>query len=128
MLLKKGKIKGEKKKPQIGKPESFNGALEPTPPYRVWHASINRYLRYHAGTWSSDEDLITIVGSFMKDIALDWFDARASTLFESHKVDTFAAFVEAMDERFKTEEEDKEALKKFERSNIKATSSNTSTP
>ena len=113
MLLKKGKIKGEKKKPQIGKPESFNGALEPTPLYRVWHASINRYLRYHAGTWSSDEDLITIVGSFMKDIALDWFDSRATTLSQNHKVDTFAAFVEAMDERFKTDEEDKEALKKL---------------
>ena len=106
----------EKKKSwklQMNRPQTFDGDRSSKPTYRQWCSGLERYLDYHRGEWEKDADLINMVGSYMKDKALDWFDSHALH-FKAIKVkDTFKAFVEAMDTRFKNDKEAQLALEKM---------------
>ena len=107
--------KKKTRKLQMNRPQTFEGDRSSKPTYRQWCSGLGRYLDYHRGEWAKDADLINMVGSYMKDKALDWFDSRALH-FKAIKVkDTFKAFVEAMDTRFKNDKEAQLALEKMKK-------------
>ena len=65
--------------------------------------SLIRYNIYHnRGTWDGDTDLISVVGAYIKGKARDWFNNQARQLRAKGKIESWPAFVLAMDERFKT--------------------------
>ena len=64
------------KRPQFAKPSMFDGAKDGKPSYRQWTKILHHFLEYHIDTWRRDKDTIMTVGSFLKDTARDWFDAR----------------------------------------------------
>ena len=49
--------------------------------------------------------MIRVVGAFMKGKARDWYNNRARQLRSNWKIDSWSAFVSAMDERFMTSQE-----------------------
>src|SRR6266705_2581609 len=103
----------KEKKIQIPKPAPFKGTLGSDPSYQRWKRQMNNYLHYNKGIWDDDADLIRVVGSYLDKEALDWFQTRSDDLEANLQEDTFHAFLSAMDERFKTDFEDKASYYKF---------------
>ena len=101
------------KRPQINKPPMFDGNRSSKPSYRQWCKVLHHYLEYHRDTWRRDKDMIFKVGSYMKDTARDWFDARDEQMRELRICDNYRSFVEAMDLRFKHDKEDQNAARKL---------------
>ena len=93
----------KEKRFQLPKPEAFDGAMDANPTYKRWYKQMNDYLHHYRGTWDDDEDLIRIIGAFLKGKARDWFDTRADSLLENRKRDTFAALISAMNDRYKVD-------------------------
>ena len=83
----------------------FDGATDGNPSYRQWTEILQHFLEYHIDTWRRDKDMIMTVGSFMKDTARDWFDARDEQMRKLWIVDNYKSFVESMDLRFKHDKE-----------------------
>ena len=57
--------------------------------------------------------MIITVGSFMKDTARDWFDARDEQMRKLRIVDNYKSFVESMDLQFRYDKEAQIAAKKL---------------
>ena len=100
----------KEKKLQIPKPDTCDGSINANPTYQRWYETINDYLYHSRGTWDGDSDLIRVVGAYVKGKARDWYDNRARQLRANGKIDSWPAFVSAMDERFKTSHEDDAAF------------------
>ena len=64
------------KYPQFVKPTTFDADKDGKPSYWQWTRILQHFLEYHINTWRKDKNIIMTVGSFMKDTARDWFDAR----------------------------------------------------
>ena len=92
----------KEKKLQIPKLDTSDGSIDANPTYQRWYETINDYLYHNRGTWDGDSDLIRIVGAYLKGKVRDWYDNRALQLRANQKIDSWSAFVSAMDERFKT--------------------------
>ena len=90
---------------QISKPDAYDGSIDANPIYQRWYETINDYLYHNRGTWDGDSDHIRVVGAYLKGKARDWYDNRARQLRANRKIDSWPAFVSAMDERFKTSHE-----------------------
>ena len=90
---------------QIPKPDAYDGSIDANPTYQRWYETINDYLYHNRDTWDGDSDLIRVVGVYLKGKARDWYKNRARQLFANQKMDSWPAFVSAMDERFKTSHE-----------------------
>ena len=101
------------KRPQFVKPPMFDGAKDGKPSYRQWTKILQHLLEYHIDTWRRDKDMIMTVGSFMKDPARDWFDARDEQMRKLRIVDNYKSFVESMDLRFKHYKEGQIAARKL---------------
>jgi hypothetical protein len=101
------------KKLQIPKPDAYDGSVDANPTYQRWYETINDYLYHNRGTWDGDSDLIRIVGAYLKGKARDWYDNRARQLRANRKIDSWPAFVSAMDERFTTSHEADAAFAKM---------------
>ena len=95
----------KEKKLQIHKPDAYDGSIDANPTYQRWYETINDYLYHNRGTWDGDSDLIRFVEAYLKGKARDWYDNRACQLRANRKIDSWPAFVSAMDERFKTSHE-----------------------
>ena len=91
----------KEKKLQIPKPDAYDGSIDANPTYQRWYETINDYLYHNRGTWDGDSDLIRVFGAYLKGKARDWYDNRARQLRVNRKIDSWHAFVSAMDERFK---------------------------
>ena len=92
----------KEKKLQIAKPDAYDGSIESNPTYQRWYETINDYLYHNRGSWEGNSNLIRVVGVFMKGKAQDWYDNLARQLRSNRKIDSWSAFVSAMDERFTT--------------------------
>ena len=95
----------KEKKLQIPKPDAYGGSVESNLTYQRWYETINNYLYHNRGSWEGHSDLIRVVGAFMKGKARDWYDNRARQPRSYRKIDTWSAFVSAMDVRFTTSQE-----------------------
>ena len=95
----------KKKKLQILKPDVYDGSIDTNPTYQRWYKTINDYLNHNRGTWDGHTDLIRVIGAYLKGKARDWYDNWARQLRANRKIDSWPAFVSAMDERFKTSHE-----------------------
>ena len=95
----------KEKKLQIPKPDAYDGSIDANPTYQQWYETINDYLHHNRGTWDGDSDLIRVVGAYLKGKATVWYDNRARQLRANRKIDSWPAFVSAMDARFKTSHE-----------------------
>ena len=91
----------------------FDGAKDGKPSYRQWTKIPQYFLEYHIDTLRRDKDIIMTVGSFMKDSARDWFDARDEQMLKLRIVDNYKSFVESMDLRFKHDTEAQIAARKL---------------
>ena len=94
--------KKKSRKLQMNQPQTLDGDWSSKLTYRQSCSGLERYLDYHCGEWEKEADLL---GSYMKDKALAWFDTRALHLKAVKVNDTFKAFVEAMDTRLKNDNE-----------------------
>ena len=85
----------------------FDGAKDGKPSYRQWTnlKILQHFLEYHIDTWRRDKDMIMTVGSFLKDTARDWFNARDEQIWKLWIVGNYKSFVESMDLRFKHDKE-----------------------
>ena len=92
-------------KPQICKPDAYNGSVESNAMYKRWYESINDYLYHNCGSLEGDSDLIRVVGAFIKGMARDWYNNRARQPRSNRMIDTWSAFLSAMDKRFATSHE-----------------------
>ena len=92
----------KQKKLQIPKSDAYDGSIDANPMYKIWYVTINDYLYHNRGTWDGDSNLIRVVGAYLKGKARDWYDKQARLLHTNRKIDSWPAFVSAMDERFKT--------------------------
>ena len=95
----------KEKKPQILKPDTYDGSIDADPTYQRWYETINDYLYHNRGNWDGDSDLIRVVGAYLMGKASDWNDNQVRQLRANRKIDCCPAFVSAMDERFKTSHE-----------------------
>ena len=95
----------KEKKLQIPKPDAYDGSSDANPTYQRWYETINDYLCHDRGTWDGDSDLIRVVGAYLKGKAWDWYDNQARQLRTNRKIDSWPAFVSAMEKRFKTSHE-----------------------
>ena len=92
----------KEKKLQIPKLDTYDGSIEANPTYQRWYETINNYLYHNRGTWDGDSNLIRVVGAYLKGEDRDWYHNLAHQLCANRKIDSWPAFVSAMDERFKT--------------------------
>ena len=95
----------KEKQVQIPKPDTYNGSIDANPTYQRCYETINNYLYHNRGTWDGNSDLIRVVGAYLKGKARDWYDNRVRQLRANRKIDSWPAFVLAMDERFKMSHE-----------------------
>ena len=65
------------------------GAKDGKPSYRQWTKILENCLEYYIDTWRRDNEMIMTVGSFMKDTARDWFDARDEQIPKLRIVDNY---------------------------------------
>ena len=91
----------------------FDGAKDGKPSYRQWTKILQHFLEYHVDTWRRDKDMIMTIGSFIKDTARDWFDARDEQMRKLRIVDKYKSFMESMDLRFKHDKEAQIAARKL---------------
>ena len=89
----------------------FDGSKDGKPTYRQWSKILMHFLEYHIDTWRRDRDMIMTVGSFMKDTARDWFDARDEQMRTLRVRDNYKSFISAMDLRFKHDKEAQTAVR-----------------
>ena len=90
---------------QIPTPDAYDGSIDANPTCQRWYETINEYLYHKRGTWDGVSNLIRVVGPYLKGNARDWYDNRAHQLRTNRKIDSWPAFVSAMDERCKTSHE-----------------------
>ena len=95
----------KEKKLQIPKPDAYDGSIDANHMYQRWYKTIDDYLYHNRGTWDGDSNLIRFVGAYLKGKARDWYNNRARQLRANWKIDSWPAFMLAMDERFKTSHE-----------------------
>ena len=95
----------KEQKLQIPKPDAYDGSMDANPTYQQWYETINDYLYHNRGTWDGDSDLIRVIGAYLKGKARDCYENRAHQLRANGKIDSWPAFLLAMDERFKTSHE-----------------------
>ena len=103
----------KEKKLQIPKPDAYDGSIDANPTYQRWDETINNYLYHNRGTWDGDSDHIRVVVAYLKGKARDWYDNQTRQLRVNRKIDSWPAFVSAMDERFKTSYEADAAFAKM---------------
>ena len=91
----------------------FDGAKDGKPSYRQWPKILQHFLEYLIDTWRKNKDMIMTVGSFMKDTARDWFDARDEQMWKLRRVDNYKSFLEPLDLRFKHDKKAQIAMRKL---------------
>jgi hypothetical protein len=74
---------------------------------------VERYLKYFKKKYFKDDDKIIFVGSILREMALAWYNNREDQMKKHFQVDTWAAFVSSIEERFIDTEEEMENLRKM---------------
>lgn len=101
-------------KPVLDKPEKFSGR-DAKPTFAAWWARINKYFEYYEGTYVKETDKISFVGHRMSGNAEEWFESRAAQLKRLKKEDDWKAFSSAIESRFHSRFEQRDALRKIDR-------------
>jgi hypothetical protein len=101
-------------KPVLDKPEKFSGR-DAKPTFAAWWARINKYFEYYEGTYVKETDKISFVGHRMSGNAEEWFESRAAQLKRLKKEDDWKAFSSAIEARFHSRFEQRDALRKIDR-------------
>jgi hypothetical protein len=81
----------------------------------AWWARINKYFEYHEGTYVKEMDKISFVGHRMSGNAKEWFESRTAQLKRLKKEDDWKAFSSAIEARFHSRFEQRDALQKIDR-------------
>lgn len=101
-------------KPVLDKPEKFSGR-DAKPTFAAWWARINKYFDYYENTYVNETDKISFVGHRMSGNAEEWFESRAAQLRRLKKEDDWKAFSSAIETRFQSRFEQRDALRKLDR-------------
>jgi hypothetical protein len=101
-------------KPVLDKPEKFSGR-DTKPTFAAWWARVGNYFKYYETTYVKETDKIAFVGHRMSGNAEEWYEARAAQLKRQNKEDDWKAFSSAIETRFSSRFEQRDALRKIDR-------------